>query len=252
MLDRGDEYDRMAQCEQALWWYQALHERTAQAIGRWGAAGRPLRMLDAGCGTGGLMRYLQERQLGEIEGFDLSAQAVGYCEARGLQARQLDLKDMARHYAGRRFDVIVSNDTLCYLNAEEREAFVAGARSLLEPGGLLVFNLPALAAFGGIHDKAVGIGKRFDRQDIRGMRAMEGMVEETSAYWPFLLSPLIFAVRATQRLRLALGLVKEVHSDVAMPPAGVNSLLLALCRWERKALRSGLFGSSLFVVLRRR
>lgn len=60
MLDRHEEYDRMAECEQKLWWYRALHERTVEAI-RQRFGQQPLRILDAGCGTGGLMMYLREQ-----------------------------------------------------------------------------------------------------------------------------------------------------------------------------------------------
>ena len=251
MLDRSEEYDRMAECEQRLWWYRALHERTGGAIrSRFGDPGT--RILDAGCGTGGLMMYLQGQGYKVVEGFDLSESAVAYCRSRGLKVQQLDLRQMAQHYAGSRFDVIVSNDTICYLDAEEREAFLSSAHDLLNAGGLLVFNAPAFEAFSGTHDQAVGIGKRFQRRDIRDMRAMAGMVELTSGYWPFLLSPAIFLVRSLQRRRLSRGLVKEIRSDVSMPPGWINQFLLGLCRAERKLLGLAGVGSSLFVVLRRR
>lgn len=250
MLDRNEEYDRMAQCEEQLWWYRALHERTVESIRR-AAGNRSLRVLDAGCGTGGLMLFLQAQGLGAVEGFDLSESAVAYCLGRGLNVQQLDLRQMTHHYAGRQFDVIVSNDTICYLSTVEREDFLSGARTLLSEGGLLIFNAPAFDAFGGIHDHAVGIGKRFRREDIRGMHAMDGWTEIASGYWPFLLSPLIYLVRRGQRAQLAGGQVTTIRSDVSLPAPWLNRFLLALCRLERRWLGFGPWASSLFMVLRR-
>ncbi|AOW11766.1 hypothetical protein LPB72_19985 [Hydrogenophaga crassostreae] len=252
MLDRDDEYDRMAECEQNLWWYRALHERTANAVRRHFKAGKAVRILDAGCGTGGLMLHLQQLGFGSVEGFDLSDRAVTYCRGRSLAADKLDLREMAQHYSGAKFDVIVSNDTICYLNADELNSFVASACTLLEENGLFVFNAPAFDAFGGTHDLAVGIQKRFRKSDIQGIAAASGFVQVESSYWPFLLSPVIFSVRSMQRLKLALGLAGQIHSDVSMPSPWINRLLLGLCRFEQKWLKSPVAGSSLFVVLKRR
>lgn len=251
MLDRHEEYDRMAECEQKLWWYRALHERTVEAI-RQRFGEQPVRILDAGCGTGGLMMYLREQGFPQVEGFDLSDSAVRYCADRGLQAQALNLKQMAQHYPAQSFDVIVSNDTVCYLDAAEREAFVNGGHALLRDGGLLIFNAPAHEVFAGVHDRAVGIGKRFRRGDVGVMNAAGRMTEVRSGYWPFLLSPLILLVRTWQRIGLATGLIREIRSDVSMPSPALNRLFLGLCRWEQRVLGLAPFGSSLFVVLQRR
>ena len=50
------EYALMDAAEARMWWYCALHARLADALG--GVAGR---VLDAGCGTGGLLAVLRDR-----------------------------------------------------------------------------------------------------------------------------------------------------------------------------------------------
>lgn len=251
MLDRHDEYDRMAECEHAHWWYRALHERTLEAI-RQRFGDQPVRILDAGCGTGGLMMFLREKGLSQIEGFDLSDGAVRYCLERGLKAQTLNLRQIGQSYPAQGFDVIVSNDTLYFLDGPEREDFVNSANTLLAPGGLLIFNAPANALFSGVHDRAVGIARRFRRADISAMNAAGLMTEVKNGYWPFLLSPLILVVRTWQRIGLATGLIREIRSDVSMPSPALNRLFLGLCRWEQRVLGLAPFGSSLFVVLQRR
>src|SRR6478672_8830430 len=48
------EYDRMDAAESSMWWYRALHRRLIAALADAGGA-----VLDAGCGTGGLLAHLR-------------------------------------------------------------------------------------------------------------------------------------------------------------------------------------------------
>src|SRR5262252_3142541 len=48
------EYDRMDAVEQDMWWYRALHRRLLAAVTEVRGA-----LLDAGCGTGGLLARLR-------------------------------------------------------------------------------------------------------------------------------------------------------------------------------------------------
>ena len=50
-----DEYHKMAAVEDAMWYYQALHRHVARSLNRVLGASAAL-VLDAGCGTGGLLR----------------------------------------------------------------------------------------------------------------------------------------------------------------------------------------------------
>ena len=60
-MERG-EYERLAAAEERMWWFRALHRnliRIWSATAPAGAGeGRNPRLLDAGCGTGGLLARL--------------------------------------------------------------------------------------------------------------------------------------------------------------------------------------------------
>ena len=72
------EYRRMFEVEDRHWWYVGLHELILAQVGRIAAsAGEPLRILDAGCGTGRLMELLASA--GSVEGCDISPDAVAFC-----------------------------------------------------------------------------------------------------------------------------------------------------------------------------
>ncbi len=56
-----DEYHKMARIEDAMWYYRALHRHIVRSLSRQLPAAM-VRVLDAGCGTGGLLRRLHEAQ----------------------------------------------------------------------------------------------------------------------------------------------------------------------------------------------
>ncbi|MGH2355899.1 MAG: class I SAM-dependent methyltransferase, partial [Chloroflexota bacterium] len=65
------EYEAMYRLEDTLWWYTGMRRIAASALGERLAAGRPgQRLLDAGCGTGGNVRWLSG--FGRTYGIDLS------------------------------------------------------------------------------------------------------------------------------------------------------------------------------------
>ena len=49
------EYEKMHAVEDRMWWYHGLHANLLTAFARTGRARAGLRVLDAGCGTGGFL-----------------------------------------------------------------------------------------------------------------------------------------------------------------------------------------------------
>ena len=123
-------------------------ELVAQAVARHaGTPQRDLEVLDAGCGTG-LCAPLLAPWTRHLAGVDLSAGMLQKAQARGGydELVQAELVAFLRE-RGRRWDLIVSADTLCYFGA--LEAFAAAAAQALRPQGRLVFTVEALDAAGG-------------------------------------------------------------------------------------------------------
>ena len=65
------EYRLMDQAEAGMWWYRALHARIADAL----RATRG-RVLDAGCGTGGLLARLSANPALDLHGLEYEADAA--------------------------------------------------------------------------------------------------------------------------------------------------------------------------------
>src|SRR5437763_1812935 len=52
------EYDKLDRLEDRMWWFAATHANLIMLAHRFGASAAPRRILDAGCGTGGLLAKL--------------------------------------------------------------------------------------------------------------------------------------------------------------------------------------------------
>jgi len=250
MLSNAQEYDNMAEAEKSLWWYKALHNLVLEAIQE-SFDSKEISLLDAGCGSGGLLLTLKAHGFHNLRGFDISKHALGHCQQRRLDVVQEDLLNISNRYPATSVDVIVSNDTLCCLTADQRKSFLVHCHTVLKPHGLLILNLPALAHFQGLHDKYVGIKHRFSKTEVPDLfkRDLYEIVQQT--YWPFLLAPLIYLVRLSQRVKLLLNPATVPRSDVRPLAAPLNKVLEKLTQYESSLLWQKPFGSSLFLVARK-
>ncbi|PHY07141.1 MAG: SAM-dependent methyltransferase [Alcaligenaceae bacterium] len=250
MIDNRREYEVMAEVETNHWWYRILHSLVLESIER-ELMSPNIHVLDAGCGTGGLIHSLKAAGYRQVKGFDLSPIAVDICQKKGLDVQLGSLNDIATIQAPSKFDVIISNDTLYYLSADQQLAFLKNANTRLNRGGLILMNMPALAAFRGTHDRAVGILHRFNRLEVKELIQSAGFEALTLRYWPLSLSPAIFVVRAWQRLKYDPASLIKPLSDLKSHSVLLNTLLYRLIRLEIRLARNTPFGSSLFTVLRR-
>lgn len=250
MIEKREEYQKMAAVEETLWWYRTLHGFVITSI-KAATEDRGVSILDAGCGCGGLLLALQRAGFTNVQGCDLSPFAVEYTASRGFPVVQLDLREIGEHYQPESVEVVCSNDTLYFFRGAEQTAILTALRRILKPGGVLILNVPAFQAFAGIHDVAVGIVERFSLSDVTRLASQDGFMQQELRFWPFLLSPLIAASRMAQRVRLRLG-QPSITSDVHPTPHIVNELLYACSVLERRIFRrSPPWGSSAYLVLKK-
>ncbi len=242
----------MFEVEDRMWWYKTLHDRVLEEIKTYSSDYRNLHVLDAGCGTGGLLTRLASEGITQTEGFDYNEHAVGFSQSRGLSVRRETITDFS--YPPETFDVVVSDDVLYQLDDTEIQSALACIYRVLKPGGIFITNNNAFGVFRGIHDIAVGSKRRFVKADFdRFLSVFSDFRILKATYWSLFLSPLMLVARLVQRVQLGLGLVRPeaVGSDVSLPSPAVNGLLYRLCTLERRCLKRSPFGSSLFLVIRK-
>ncbi|WP_266367895.1 class I SAM-dependent DNA methyltransferase [Tellurirhabdus rosea] len=253
MIGKHDEYEKMFRLEQRLWWYRILHGRVLQAIEARFGSRRDLRILDAGCGTGGMLSSLTEAGYTDLRGVDGSADAVDFSRQRGLNVSLLNLNDFGGYAPGETYDVIVCNDVFCYFDDAGLRTLLREMRKRLAPGGVLISNNNAFNVFRGSHDQAVGSQRRFVRADFERFAPEAGLRIAHSTYWSLALAPLILAIRLWQSFQLKVGLQSpdQPASDVYFPGNIINETLYRIVKTEQTVLPRTPFGSSLFMVLSR-
>lgn len=254
MFINHNEYQMMFDAEEKLWWYRFLHHKVLKAIEKAFGNNKSLKLLDAGCGTGGLMAYLKNQGYCNIVGFDYSTSAVQFSQERGVPVSQLSIDDIYQKFSDAKFDAIVCNDVLYALEAGQIQNAFKNIDKLLKPNGIFISNNNAFNFFRGTHDIAVGSKHRFTLNNLRRYYEPTNLEIAKSTYWSIFLSPLILAVRLFQQLKIKLNLIDEskLVSDVSVPASFINEALYKLVRLEEILINSSPFGSSLFTVFRKR
>jgi SAM-dependent methyltransferase len=252
MIESRDEFQRMFEVEQKLWWYDSLHRKVLRHIRRYfGKDLSKLTLLDAACGTGGLLCRIKKDGLHQATGFDLSDYAVAFSKSRGLDVESGNLKTVDQFRPGTTYDVICCNDALYFLSDDEIVTTLEAFKQRLAPGGLLLVNIHAFDAFRGTHDLAVGSTKRFTLHDFRDYASRAGLVINQHTYWPFFAALPIYLVRSWQRFQIRRGKYQNMrpNSDVSYPGNFVNATLKLAMRVEENLFSNPPFGSSLLMTL---
>lgn len=235
----------MARLELKLWWYRALHAKVLCALRRLpGGAGTAL--LDAGCGTGGLLSILHARFPDwSLHGIDISDIAVRYAsQASSAEIRQGSVTELP--YADASFDAIVSTDVM-YHRLVDPHTMLDQCCRVLKPGGLLVLNLPAYQWLRSYHDDHVQTGQRYTLGSLAAVMAGHPLQRLQGSYW----NALLFVPLVLKR-KLMPG--NPGHSDVGEFPPWADRLAYTLMSWENAWICRGgslPFGSSVFAVYRR-
>src|SRR5919206_70150 len=130
-----EQYAIMARREERHWWYAGMR-RVALAVLEQALDGRTgLRILDAGCGTGGTTAEL--RRFGTVTGIDLAWEALEPARGRGLS--RLARASIERlPFADGAFELVTSFEVVYHLGVGSDRSALAEMRRVLQPGGLLL------------------------------------------------------------------------------------------------------------------
>ena len=242
------EYHKMFEFEDNYWWYRGLHELVESYV-KAIHSDRPLRILDAGCGTGRMMELLGE--YGIIEGIDFSPLALSLCKRRHL--KHVEIADLNEWDAQENiYDVLISNDVICTSPVADDLTVVKKFHTALKPEGTLILNLPAFDCLRRPHDTAVLGKRRYRRKKLvrdlerTGFRIVNANYRLPILFLFILIQKYIHKVFASD---------KKVISDLKPLPSIMNRSMLFLNRVENKMIVSGIpfpFGSSLFVVCKKK
>lgn len=248
MPSSPEEYRKMYEVEEQLWWYKALHLFVLRSIEKSFENNRNIRILDAGCGTGGMLMALKNAGFQYLKGIDYSSIAVKLAQERGFDIEQGNVSDFDTNET---FDVIICNDVFCYMNDQEIENSIAIFSQILNPNGLIISNNNAFDIFWGTHDIAIASKRRFSWRYFYNLLIDRKLKIKYHTYWTFFLSPLVLATRLIQRIKHSLFPQKNYSSDVSLPSAWLNNFFFHSVTFEQRILPFQPFGSSLFWVVQK-
>lgn len=243
------EFDELYQLEDFYWWFVGRRRLVHNLLRQYAVQpsdNRPLRVLDAGCGTGGTMSALGD--IGELYGCDIESDALEYCRLRGFT--RIAAAEVERlPFGPESFDAVVSCDVLEHI--PDDIGALREMHGLLRPGGVLVATVPAHPFLWSEHDEALAHVRRYTRHEFVGKLQEVGYrVEKCSAAVSFVF-PLILTFRLLQRLRPSSSQTPKTDLRILPPP--VNRGLIALLGLETWLMRYTDLpvGTSFAVVARR-
>jgi SAM-dependent methyltransferase len=248
---KSSYYAEYAAVQSTHWWYLARAEILETVLRQYLPADRSRRLLDLGCGPGGMRPMLS--QFGRLVSTDFTFDALQFC-----QAQQLDdlvaADGMKLPFADASFDAVCMFDVIEHLSDDALAA--RELHRVLKPGGLAIVTVPAFQWLWGRQDIVSHHFRRYNARQLRSVLTGARFTVLKLSYFNTVLFPPVAAIRLTFQL---LGLnrgksAEDVSSDLQIARQGpVNTALRKLFTAEKVVLRSGNlpFGVSLLCVVRK-
>jgi ubiquinone/menaquinone biosynthesis C-methylase UbiE len=214
------EYETLAAVELNHWWYGGMRSINAALLDPLYGQRHDLRILDAGCGTGGDALFLQ--RYGDVVGIDYHHDAVDLSHER-LPGRISQASVMQLPFQDDSFDLVTSFDVLYHHGVPDEMPALHEIRRILKPGGRVLIRLPAYEFLRSRHDRQVHTRRRYTARNVRMMLESAGFHVERISYGLSLLFPIPLVLRLAERFTDDTG----DASAMTMPSPIVNHLL----RW---------------------
>lgn len=239
-----DEYWKLAEVEDQMWYFRSLHGHIERELA---SVKKSVRVLDAGCGTGGLILRMKARHpQWRFSGIDFMPMACALAEKRCGSGVDLQVASItALPFADQTFDVVISADVVCQV-AEPARAMEEFFR-VLRPGGQVIINVPAYMWMWSYHDDSCQTQHRYTRPEITALLTAAGFAESGTTHWNALPLPMLWAKRKVFR-------TDRDTSDVKVYPRWVDAGFSGLMALEHAWLRAGgrwAWGTSVFGAARK-
>ncbi len=226
------DFSYLYELENSLWWFAGMREITAALLDPFLCPIDINRsILDAGCGTGGMMSWLARYAgRGSVVGIDLSPDALSFCQQSG-HATIAQASVAGLPFPDSTFDLVTSFDVLVQLPGKDLDDLALSEMwRVLKPGGIAFVRAAAYEWMKSSHDTALATQHRYSLNELTGSVEGAGFKVLRTTHANTLLMPVaIFQRLVLKRIGVGSG------SDVKPLPAllgWLNPLFTTVLRAE--------------------
>lgn len=217
------EYEAMYRLEERHWYFRGKR-RIVRRLLQPHLKSVPLTILDAGCGTGGILADLGS--LGTVTAMDPFHEAALFCARRDF-TRLVQGSVAKLPFSEGTFDLVTSLDVIEHV--DDDLAALKEMYRVLKPGGLLLLTVPAHMFLWSGHDVALHHKRRYDEPGLLDRIHSAGFCVKRCTSFNSILFPLVALARGARRL---LGMDRAQSDSSSLPPLGINSFLYRIMHLE--------------------
>jgi ubiquinone/menaquinone biosynthesis C-methylase UbiE len=243
------EFLNIAALEENFWWFAGMRQITDSLLNSIPQMENGSHVLEVGCGTGYMARYLERRYGFQVHCLDLASEGLAYAQSAGTaRLVQGDMRYLP--YRSGSFAAVFSFDALVHLERKNEGLALHEFARVLKPAGLLLVRVSALDILRSRHSIFAHERQRFTRKRLAASlcNAAFSPVRITYAN-SFLLPVALVKFRVIEPL-----LRSPVESGVKPVPGWLNRSLGAALSCEAAWIASGRnlpLGQSLFAICRK-
>ena len=240
-------FETLWEAEQTNFWFIGRRELVLDTLRRYPPSSGGARMLEVGCGTGGLLHFLAENSPLELEGGDIFIESLKLARLR--LSNSLYQLDVLRLPFQENFDVVGLFDVLEHI--PDDEAALRRVNRALRPGGTLMATVPAYPSLWSYFDDLAAHQRRYRKRELLAKLDQAGFSVQHFSHFMMFLLPLAAVYRKLiASRRSAEGRAGSISDGELRTYPLLNPMLLAVQRIERLLMRrtSLPFGMSMLVV----
>ncbi|MFW6255226.1 MAG: class I SAM-dependent methyltransferase [Candidatus Sumerlaeota bacterium] len=223
------EYEKMYDLEDYYWWFQGRKRVVTRLLDALPKASERPKVLDLGCGTGLMLKHLDEAY--DPVGLDFSELALHFSRRRG--AGKLVRGDaQVLPFADNSFDLVTSLDLAEHVEADT--LMLREVERVLKPGGHLILTVPAHPFLWSEHDDVLYHFRRYRRPQLQERVEYAGLGIERLTYCITFTFPVIAGYRLVQKFFRKQAKPK---THLIVLPNWANRILLGLVRFEAYIIR---------------
>ena len=233
---QAQDYAYLYELEENFWWFVGMREISKVLLDPICAAAHERQVLDAGCGTGGMLTWLaQYAGSHRVVGIDLSPTALEFCRERNHQ--QLTRGSIAElPFADSSFDLVTSFDVVQHVLNQGDMRAIAEIYRVLRPGGFAFVRTSAYEWLRSGHDEALNVQRRYTLGELSDEMQRAGFTIRRATYANTFLLP----VAVIKRLVLSRFGSAHAESEVRPWPKSwqwLNGLMSLPLKLEAGVLR---------------